>query len=108
MIFVAIIIFSFIDLCLHEIYGKSLTIEKIWCPLISPFEEGGWWCEVRLNPFFWIISNFDFWVVEPMYHFPRYFVNYFEILINTYFVPLIYWYLLSCLIVWIYKRMMKR
>jgi hypothetical protein len=96
VIFVIIIFFSLFDVFIYEKYGKSSTIIEGLC---ITHEFGGTECEYKLNPLFWISFNIEINGEGELY---------LKILTNTYLISLIYWYLLSCLIVWIYDKFRKR
>jgi len=96
VIFVIIIIFSLMDISYYTKYGKSITVIDGFCAL---YEEGEPECEYSLNPLFWIIPRIE--ISGKTYLF------FYDILINTYFIQLVYWYLLSCLIIWIYDKRKK-
>lgn len=57
-------------------------------------------CTFSLNPLIWLFPNVKINVEGGML--------YIKLLIATYLIPLLYWYLLSCLLIWIYDKVKKK
>jgi len=92
MTLIIIAIFSFLSV------GKERS-----CYVVDYFDKGysETICQYSLYPFLWIFSSVEVNIELKI-------LTYFQFLINTYFIPLIYWYLLSCLIIWAYDKVKKK
>lgn len=95
LVFAIIFIFSLLDAYSYETYGRSLTISG----LCIVHEFGGLDCNYTLNPLLWIFYNVETNGEGGLY---------LKLLTATYFIPLIYWYILSCFIIWVYDKVRKK
>jgi len=70
-------------------------------------------CTFSLNPLIWVFSNVKINVEgvicgKNLYWYCQAGAIYTRLLIATYFIPPFYWYLLSCLIIWIWDKLKKK
>jgi hypothetical protein len=92
VIFIIIAIFAFLSI------GKERS-----CYVVDYFDKGysETICQYSLYPFLWVFSSVEVNIESET-------SIYFQFLIKTYFIPLIYWYLLSSLIIWAYNKVKKK